>query len=170
MGFTHLRLIDKDRVEMRNLSTQPYNRAEVGAPKARTLANNLYRAVQTKVEPHVVELTAKNAPDLIKNSSLVIDAFDNRSARHAVSEAVLAQKIPCLHIGFSFDGLYGSGIWEPSYQVPQPTEGDPCDYPLTRPLALVLAALAARSVSDFFVSGTARNFEITWNDLKIHFA
>src|SRR6266699_5626976 len=56
MGFAHLKLIDKDRVEMRNLSTQPYSRAEVGAPKARALANTLYRAVQSKLEPLVIEL------------------------------------------------------------------------------------------------------------------
>ena len=51
MGFTRLRLIDKDRVETRNLSVQPYSRAEVGAPKARALANTLYRAVQARGEP-----------------------------------------------------------------------------------------------------------------------
>src|SRR5450755_858288 len=54
MGFSRIRLIDKDRVEMRNLSTQPYSRAEVGSPKARALANMLYRAVQTKLEPLVL--------------------------------------------------------------------------------------------------------------------
>src|SRR5215469_17564407 len=60
MGFTRLRLIDKDRVEMRNLSVQPYSRAEIGAPKARALANMLYRAVQARLEPVVVELTTEN--------------------------------------------------------------------------------------------------------------
>jgi molybdopterin-synthase adenylyltransferase len=167
MGFSNLRLIDKDRIEQRNLSTQPYSRAEIGAPKARTLANNLYRAIQAKVEPQVIELTTKNAADLIKNSMLVIDAFDNQAARAAISEATLAQNVPCLHIGFTPDGLYGSGIWEPGYKVPAPTEGDPCDYPLTRPLALMLAALAARSVTDFFMTGQATNFELTLNDLRI---
>src|SRR5690348_12375951 len=39
MGFTRIKLIDRDRVDMRNLSTQPYSRAEVGTPKARALAN-----------------------------------------------------------------------------------------------------------------------------------
>src|SRR5579883_3259076 len=73
MGFTRLRLIDKDRVEMRNLSVQPYSRAEVGAPKARALANALYRAVQARVEPLATELTAANASDLLKGSALVVD-------------------------------------------------------------------------------------------------
>jgi len=167
MGFTHLKVIDKDRVEMRNLSTQPDSRAEVGAPKARALANTLYRAVQAKVEPAGVELLETNAASLLRESALVVDAFDNRAGRATVSQAVQALNIACLHIGFSADGLYGSGLWEPGYQVPQEVPGDPCDYPLTRPLALVLVALAAQSISDFFRTGQGVNFELTWSDLKV---
>ena len=167
MGFSHLKLIDKDRVEMRNLSTQPYSRAEVGAPKARALANMLYRAVQAKIAPVIVELSATNAHNLLKESALVVDAFDNRAARAAVSEATRALGISCLHIGFSPDGLYGNGLWEPNYQVPHEVPGDPCDYPLTRPFALMLVSLAARALTDFCLSGKVADFELTWNDLKI---
>ncbi len=169
MGFTSLTLIDKDRVEMRNLSTQPYSRAEVGAPKVRALANMLYRAVQAKLEPVVVELTSANSEGLLRESALVIDAFDNRAARLAVSDTTRALQLPCLHIGFSPDGLYGSGIWEPHYLVPQAVPGDPCDYPLTRPLALMLTALAARAICDFFSKGQSSDFELTWHDLKIQY-
>jgi hypothetical protein len=169
MGFTRLRLIDKDRVEMRNLSVQPYNRAEVGAPKARAVANALYRAVQAKVEPLTVALDTSNAPALLKESALVVDAFDNPPAREAVSLATRTSGQSCLHIGFSPDGLYGSGIWEPQYRVPCEAPGDPCDYPLTRPFALVLNALAARAISDFFLLGVRHDFEMTWNDLKIQY-
>ena len=168
MGFSRIRLIDKDRVEMRNLSTQPYSRAEVGSPKARALANMLYRAVQAKLEPLVVELSTSNAVKLLKESALVVDAFDNRAGRAAVSETVRALALPCLHIGFSADGLYGSGLWKPDYQIPREVPGDPCDYPLTRPLALVLSSLAARAISDFFHTGQGTNFELTLNDLKLN--
>lgn len=170
MGFTRLRVIDKDRVEMRNLSCQPYSRAEVGAPKARTLANTLYRAVQAKVEPLVVELTEMNAPELLHESALVVDAFDNHLARAAVSLACRAFEWPCLHIGFSGDGLYGHGIWEPHYLVPSETPGDPCDYPLTRPFALALSSLAARAITDFWRLNRYYEFEMTWNDLRIRYA
>ena len=169
MGFARLKLIDKDRVEMRNLSTQPYSRAEVGTPKARALANTLYRAVQAKVEPVVVELTLKNAANLLQGSALVVDAFDNREGRAAVSETARTLSLPCLHIGFSGDGLYGSSIWEPHYQVPQEVPGDPCDYSLTRPLAFMLTSLAARAIVDFFRDGRCREIELTWNDLKVNY-
>lgn len=167
MGLRSIKLIDRDRVDMRNLSTQPYSRAEVGVPKARALANSLYRSVQARIEPIVSELTTDNAEALLKESALIVDAFDNRLGRVAISKAALALELPCLHIGFSGDGLYGSGHWEPGYQIPQQTAGDPCDYPLTRPFAMTLSALAARAIVDFLRGGQTGNFELTWNDLKI---
>ncbi len=169
MGFATLKLIDKDRVDMRNISTQPYSRGEVGAPKARSLANSLYRAVQAKVEPVVTELTEANALDLLKGSTLVVDAFDNRAGRAAISKATLALGVPCLHIGFSPDGLYGSGLWEPGYVPPGEVEGDPCDYPLTRPLAMTMTALAARAITTFYRDGLKSDFELTWHDFKASF-
>lgn len=167
MGFGRLRLIDHDRVEMRNLSTQPYLRGEIGAPKARALAATLYRAIQARIEPVTATLTGQNAAQLLQGSDLIVDAFDNEAARAAVSTASRALALPCLHVGFSADGLYGSGEWEPDYQPPRASTGDPCDYPLTRPFAVLLAALAARAIADFFRQGITYTFEVTWNDLRI---
>src|ERR1041385_83167 len=48
-GFGRLRVIDRDRVEERNLSTQPYYRSDIGALKAKMLANALYRALGVAV-------------------------------------------------------------------------------------------------------------------------
>jgi hypothetical protein len=169
MGFTHLSVIDRDRVELRNLSTQPYSRGEAGAPKARALANTLYRAVQAKIVPIELELTTTNAEKLLDKSQLIIEAFDNRTARAAVSGVARAQNIPCLHIGFSPDGLYGNGVWEPAYRIAGEATGDPCDYPLTRPFALLIASMTVRSVVDFLRNGQRNSFEITWNDLKLFY-
>jgi molybdopterin-synthase adenylyltransferase len=169
MGFSRLTTVDRDRVELRNLSTQPYMRAEVGSPKARALANSLFRAVQARVTPVVAELTAENAPTLLKDAALVLDAFDNSAARAAVSAAASSLGTPCLHVGFSGDGLYGSGIWEPGYTVPGEAGDDPCDYPLTRPFAQTLAALAARSMVQFLLTQERVDFELTWNDARVTF-
>jgi molybdopterin-synthase adenylyltransferase len=50
MGLRRLTVIDRDRVEAHNLSTQPWTQQDVGASKARTLALLLYRAVGARVE------------------------------------------------------------------------------------------------------------------------
>jgi hypothetical protein len=167
MGFERLRVIDRDRVEMRNLSTQPYVMAEAGTPKAQALANHVFRAVRARVEPVSATLTATNAASLLAGASVVVDAFDNQEARAAASSACLALDLPCLHAGLSGDGLYGSGVWEPGYRLPGPAAGDPCDYPLTRPFALVVAALAARSLHAYLCRGVMEGFEITWADAHV---
>src|SRR5678815_4656395 len=64
-GFTNLRLIDRDRVEERNLSTQPYYRADIGAFKAKMLANALYRALGVTVEARSETLAGDNAGKLL---------------------------------------------------------------------------------------------------------
>jgi len=61
-------------------------------------------------------------------------------------------------------GLYASAIWEPGYRVPHDAAGDPCNYPLTRPLVLLLAALAARTVVAYLADGRHQDFEVTWRD------
>jgi hypothetical protein len=167
MGCRVLRLIDRDRVEMRNLATQPYSRLEIGAPKARVLATALYRAVQTRAEPRVVELTTDNATELLTGSALVVDAFDNPAGRAAVSATARRLGLACLHVGFSGDGQYGSGIWEPGYPVPGAAAGDPCDAPPARPFVLVVASLAARAIADYAESRRRADFELTWGDLAI---
>src|SRR5438132_7232082 len=64
-GFGRLRVIDRDRVEERNLSTQPYYRSDIGAFKAKILANTLYRALGLAVEARAEELAAGNAGKLL---------------------------------------------------------------------------------------------------------
>lgn len=172
MGFARLRFLDRDRVEARNLGAQPFGTADVGAPKARVLATALYRAVRAQVEPVVVDLTGENANRLLSASALVVDAFDNAPARAAVSSWARETGTPCLHLGFSTDGRYGCGLWEPDYQTPTGagdagSEEGPCDYPLTRPFAQVLAALACRAICVFLLEGVCEDVELTWDDVAI---
>src|SRR5438034_216388 len=96
-GFARLRVIDRDRVEERNLSTQPYYRSDIGTFKAKILANALFRALGATVDARTEALTASNAGKLLGGSDLVIDTFDNSVARQAVKEACEGASLPCLH-------------------------------------------------------------------------
>ncbi|HYO92230.1 MAG TPA: ThiF family adenylyltransferase, partial [Pyrinomonadaceae bacterium] len=69
-GFARLSVIDRDRVEERNLSTQPYHYGDAGAFKARILSNALYRAVRVEVLARSEELTAANVATLLDGSEL----------------------------------------------------------------------------------------------------
>lgn len=164
-GYGKLKVIDCDRVESRNLSTQPYHRLDVGAYKSKILANMVYRAVGTSVDAITKQLTATNAKSLLRGSSLVIDAFDNSVSRQAVKECCLEREIPCLHAGLAAD--YAEVVWEPEYQVPSATHDDVCDYPLVRNLVMLTVAIASETATRFITEGIQQSRTITLRDLAI---
>src|ERR1041384_8203666 len=49
-GFRHLRVIDRDRIDEHNVSTQLYGAAEVGSPKVEVLRSRVFRAVEVEIE------------------------------------------------------------------------------------------------------------------------
>jgi len=164
-GFGKLKVIDRDRIEERNLSTQPYYRSDVGAFKAKILANNLYRAIRTKVEAETKELTAANAAQLLKGSGLIVDVFDNSTSRRVVKEYGDRTGTNCLHAGLSAD--YAEVIWNEVYRVPSDVNDDVCDYPLARNLVMLTVAVACEEIVSFVATGEQRYFTITLKDLSV---
>jgi molybdopterin-synthase adenylyltransferase len=164
-GFGKLKVIDRDRIEERNLSTQPYYRSDIGAFKAKILANNLYRAIGTKVEAETRELTATNAAQLLKESELIVDVFDNSASRQAVKDYADRSGTTCLHAGLSAD--YAEVIWNEVYRVPSDVNDDVCDYPLARNLVMLTVAVACEAIASFIAIGEQRHFTITLKDLSI---
>lgn len=162
-GFERLRVIDRDRVEERNLSTQPYYRSDVGAQKAKILANNLYRALGVKVEARAEELNERNAAKLL--DGLVVDAFDNSASRRAVKEACEAKGLACLHAGLA-DG-YAEVIWNERYRVPSPARDDVCDYPLARNLVTLAVAVACETLVRHVAAGARESYTLTFDDFAV---
>ena len=164
-GFNELKVIDRDRIEERNLSTQPYYRSDIGAFKAKILANSLYRALGVKLEAKSKELTADNASQLIGKPGLVIDTFDNSIARQAVKDYCASAKIPCLHVGMASD--YAEIIWNQQYRVPSPTNDDICEYPLARNLVTLTVAVACEVIINFISTKQQQSFTVTLGDFAI---
>lgn len=164
-GCRRLRLIDRDRVEARNLSTQPFLRDDIGARKAAAIAHALFRAVGVDVKIVSRELTARNAGELLRGSALVVDAFDNSVGRAAVTAWCRSAEVPCLHLGMA-DG-YGEATWNEGYRVPGPGRDDLCDVPLARSLVLLTVAVGAEVAVRFLTRGERQNVEITLEDLRV---
>ena len=165
MGFNQLRVVDRDRVEQRNLSTQPYYRADAGAFKARMLANDLYRAVGVEVDARSEELTAANAGKLLKGSALVVDVFDNSASRRVLKEHAEVAGVACLHAGLAGD--YAEVVWNEIYRVPSAAQDDVCDYPLARNLVTLTVAVACETIVDFVATGARRSHTITLRDFAV---
>jgi molybdopterin/thiamine biosynthesis adenylyltransferase len=164
-GFARLTVVDRDRVEERNLSTQPYYRGDIGAQKAKILANALYRALGVTVNGRVEELTPANAAKLLTGAGLVVDTFDNSAARRAVTDACTALGLPCLHVGLAAG--YAEILWNDGYRVPSPVNDDVCDYPLARNLVLLTVAVAAEIVARFAAVGEQAAYTITLDDFAV---
>jgi molybdopterin/thiamine biosynthesis adenylyltransferase len=164
-GFQQLRVIDRDRVEEHNVSTQLYGESDVGAWKVEVLRQRLFRATGIEIEALRKELGERTARTLLQEGGLILDAFDNSASRRLVQEQCRALNLPCLHIGLYAD--YGEVIWDERYRVPQDVAGDVCDYPLARNLILLVVAVASEAVVRFALSGEQKNFSITLRDFAI---
>lgn len=164
-GLRYLTAIDDDRVEERNLSTQPYQQADIGAFKAQVLSHMLYRAVGAEVEACLDRLTVQNAEKLLRGSHLVVDAFDNSVSRRAVKEVCAATGMPCLHVGLAAG--YGEVIWNDAYRVPSPAQDDVCDYPLARSLVTLVVSVACEVVLRFIATGSQASYTVTLDDFAV---
>ena len=164
-GFQHLRVIDRDRIEEHNVSTQLYGESEVGAWKVEVLRQRLFRATGIEIDTIRKELTERNARSLLQEAGLVVDTFDNSTSRRLVQEQCRALELPCLHVGLYAD--YGEVIWDKHYRVPQDVAGDVCDYPLARNLVLLVVALASEVVLRFVLDSVRQNWSATLRDFAI---
>lgn len=164
-GFRRLRVIDRDRVEEHNVSTQLYGVTEVGGWKVETLRNRLFRAVDVEIEAVSKELSERNAKSLLKGSDYVIDTFDNSQSRRLVQEHCREAQIECLHVGLYAD--YCEAIWDENYRVPNDVAGDVCDYPLARNLVLLAVSLAAELLLRRVLNAEKTSYSATLRDFAV---
>jgi molybdopterin-synthase adenylyltransferase len=164
-GFTSIRVIDRDRIEERNLSTQPYYLGDVGAFKSKILANSLYRAIGVKLDARMDELTGTNAVRLLKDSTLVVDAFDNSVSRQTLKDYCAGVNVECLHAGLA--NGYAEVIWNENYRVPSASQDDICDYPLARNLVMLTVAVTCESIIKYIVAGEKQSLTITLDDFVV---
>lgn len=165
-GFKRLRVIDRDRIEEHNVSTQLYGASEVGAWKVEALRNRLFRAAEVEIEAVQKELSDRNAKSLLKGADIVIDAFDNSQARRLVQVHCRELKIECLHVGLFAD--YCEAIWDAHYRVPNDVANDVCEYPLARNLVGFAVALASELLLRSVLHGEKRCFSGTLVDFEFH--
>jgi molybdopterin-synthase adenylyltransferase len=164
-GFWKLRLIDRDRIEERNLSTQPYFKSDVGAFKAKILGNSLYRALGVEVEAIAEDLTPANADRLLSGRELVLDTFDNSVSRGLVKDSCERLGLACLHVGLATD--YAEVIWNESYRVPSDANDDVCDYPLARNLIMLAVGVACEVAINFVIRADKKSYTMTLADFAV---
>jgi len=166
-GFQNITVVDKDRIEDRNINTQTWTRDDIGRLKTDALVHQVFRIMKIQIHAVPKTLEIRNRARIINFEDLVIDAFDNSPSRQLLRDYCSETGTDCLHIGFS--GGYGEIIWNEDYRVPDDKGEDDCDYPLARNLILLLVAVASEVIIKYVVSGqkTKENYTMTLSDFNI---
>jgi molybdopterin/thiamine biosynthesis adenylyltransferase len=164
-GFQRIRVIDRDRVEEHNVSTQLYGEADIGSWKVEVLRQRLFRATGIEIEAIRKELNDRTARSLLQEGGLVLDTFDNSTSRRLVQEQCRSLKLACLHVGLYAD--YGEVIWDEHYRVPPDVAGDVCDYALARNLVLFVVAVASEVIIRHILKGKRENWSATLRDFAV---
>lgn len=96
MGVGHLRIVDRDVVELTNLHRQHlYGVDDVGYPKVEAAAKRL-RGLNPyiTVEPLPLSVNDATAADLVRDVDVVVDGLDSMAARYAINRACVKVGIP----------------------------------------------------------------------------
>ncbi|WP_425399510.1 HesA/MoeB/ThiF family protein [Aeoliella sp.] len=164
-GFLQLRVVDFDRVDQHNVSTQAYGVADVGAPKVDVLRNQVFRAAEVELDAVDKKLDERNVRKLLKGADLVVDTFDNSASRQLVQQHCREAGVECLHVGLYAD--YCEAVWDEFYRVPADAEGDVCEYPLARNLVLLAVAVASELLVRYVLAGEKENYSGTLRDFAV---
>lgn len=162
-GFSNFYLLDKDRAEQHNISTQAYTDTDIGLLKSHNLQGMLLDVnAQIQIESDKRDIT--NIKSVNKNFTVVIDAFDNKAAREKAIE-LFPENL--LHCGMSENS--GSVVWQDKgYILPDDVElFDPCAYPLARTLVELMVIAASEAVLHFLLTGEKVNYLVLGGELAV---
>ncbi len=111
LGVKKIKLIDPDVVEGSNLGRQPlFSEKDVGELKAKVAAQKLSQFKHTCFVPIVDLLDEKNAGQLLKGVSVVLDCTDNYAARKAINDYCFEKKLPWIYCAAIKDKCMVSAI------------------------------------------------------------
>ena len=155
-------VVDFDKVEERNIipGTQPYTKADLNRPKVQAIQRIVKTSRDKTIEANNVKISGK--ADLLKfikdkNSTLIIDAFDNAPSRNFFLEL---KGYNVLHIGFSA-GLAGEAVWDGVFTKMTEAKSDKaidvCELHLAKPFISCLTALGTLVACKFIETGEKTN-------------
>lgn len=167
-GYVEIRVIDRDKVEAKNVGTQNFDPTDLGRNKAVQTVNKWVRRYGVRgatAKPD--DLTVVSAEKLLKGHELVVDVFDNQESRLLVRDVCTKLKIPCVHAGMASNG-FCEVRWNDGYYVADSNDEDgPCEYPLAANQVFVCAAMLVEVINCFVETGEKREVDFWLKSLKM---
>ena len=106
-GIGHLRIVDKDKVDLSNLNRQIlHSEEDIGKTKVESAGAKLSK-LNSDIEIEVLqeEINEQSLKDLISGCDLVVDGLDNFPSRYLLNQQILTLDIPFIYGGIL--GLMG---------------------------------------------------------------
>ena len=99
MGVNHLKIVDKDKFDVSNINRQLMSSMDRVGQSKTEVTKEIISSINpfVEVETFNTELNEENVEDIIKKSTVVVDALDNLKARIITSRCALKQEIPFVH-------------------------------------------------------------------------
>lgn len=106
-GVGHMRVVDRDVVELVNLQRQTlYGEGDVDQPKAEAAARRLAGInSEIDVEPVAKDVHVGTVHEILRGADLVVDGTDNMETRYLLNEATIEAHLPFVYGGAI--GTYG---------------------------------------------------------------
>lgn len=102
-GVGHLRIVDRDFVELNNLQRQVlYDEEDAAAPLPKAIAaETKLRRINSEIEIEAVvaDVSAANIEELVRGVQVIVDGTDNFETRFLINDAALAFGIPWVYGG-----------------------------------------------------------------------
>lgn len=169
-GIGHLKIADRDFVELNNLQRQVlFDEEDVSGkvPKAVAAARRLSEINSSiKVEPVVADVNDENIEDLVAGVDLVLDGTDNFETRYLINDACVKHNCPWIYTGAV--GSYGSTMTIiprvtacfrcVHRQAPPPGTLATCDTAgVIAPIVAAIASIAAAEAIKLLTGAGTRN-------------
>lgn len=119
-GVGHIRVVDRDYVELDNLHRQVLfdeEDVERGLPKTIAAAEKLKKVnSEVEIEPLLTDVHYRNVEGIIKDVDLVLDGTDNFETRYLINDACVKHDTPWIYGGAM--GSYGMTMNIIPHQTP----------------------------------------------------
>ena len=157
-----IKVIDFDRVEMRNVASQFYFKNAVGKKKTEALKQQMQFCYGKKIEVVPNRLTSDNVQQLLGGADLLIDCLDNGESRRLVQGFAKEKGVPCLHGALAADGGFGRVVWTDAFVIDDEATGAAtCEDGEFLPFIGLVACCLAVAVQRFRQDGRKVGFSIS---------
>lgn len=157
------KVIDFDRVEMRNVASQFHFKNGVGKKKVDALKGAMQFCYGSKLETVGNKLTSDNVEQLLSGADVLVDCLDNGEARRLVQGYARAHGVPCVHGALAADGGFGRVVWDEDFVIDDETNaGEPtCEDGEFLPFITIASAYLAYAVQRFLKDGRKTGYSIS---------